>query len=58
MDEFLVDLQHLPMLVREMSPECWMKSAFVNGLPSHVKRLLQSSARMESLTLRGLLKRA
>ena len=57
-DEFLMDLQRLARLVGEISPECWMKSAFINGLPSHVRGLLRSSTRMETLTLKELLERA
>ena len=57
-DEFLTDFQWLVRLVGGMPPECWMKSAFVNGLPSHVRGLLQSSTRIETLTLRELLERA
>ena len=36
----------------------WIKSAFINGLPSHVQGLLRSSTRLETLTLREVLKRA
>ena len=43
-DKFLVDLQHLALLVKEMPPEYWLKGAFVNGLPSHVKEIFRSSA--------------
>ena len=57
-DEFLTDLQQLARLVEEMPPECWIKSAFVNGLPSHVRGLLRSSTRLETITLRELLERA
>ena len=52
MHTFLTDLQRLALLLGEISPECWIKGDFVNGLPSHVRGLLRSSARMESLTLR------
>ena len=44
--------------MREMPPECWMKSTFISGQLSHVRGLLQSSTRMETLTLRELLERA
>ena len=44
-------------LVGEMPPECWIKSAFVNGLPSHV-RGHQLSIRLEILSLRQVLERA
>ena len=50
-DEFLKDLQRLARLVGETPPECWIKSAFVNGQPSDVKGLLRSSTRLETLTL-------
>ena len=42
----------------KMPPECWMKSAFINGLLSHVRGLLRLSTRMETLTSRELLERA
>ena len=45
-------------IVGETPPECWIKSAFVNGLPSNVKGLLRSSTRLEALTLREVLERA
>ena len=57
-DEFLTDLQRLARLVGETPPECWIKSALVNGLPSDVKGLLRSSSRLEILTLREVLERA
>ena len=57
-DEFLADLQQLARLVGEMPLECRMKSAFVNGLPSHIGGLLRSSTRIGTLTLRELLERA
>ena len=57
-DEFLTDFQQLAWLVGEMPPECWMKNPFISGLPSHVRGFLQSSTRMETLTLRELLERA
>ena len=57
-DEFLTDLQRLARLVGETRPECWIKSAFVNGLPSGVKGLLWSSPRLETLTFREVLERA
>ena len=57
-DEFLTDLQRLARLVGEMPPECWIRSAFINELPSDVKRLLRSSTRLETLTLREVLERA
>ena len=57
-DEFLTDLQRLARLVGETPPECWIKSTFVNGLPSDVKGLLRSSTRLETLTLREVLERA
>ena len=57
-DEFQTDLQRLARLVGEMSPECWMKSAFINGLPSHIRELLRSSTKLETLTLRELQERA
>ena len=57
-DEFLTDLQQLARLVGETPPECWINSAFVNGLPSDVKGLLRSSTRLEILTLREVLERA
>ena len=57
-DEFLTDLQRLAWLVGETPPECWIKTAFVNGLPSDVKGLLWSSTRLETLTLREVLERA
>ena len=57
-DEFLTDLQRLARLVGETPPECCIKSAFVNGLPSDVKGLLRSSSRLETLTLREVLERA
>ena len=43
-DEFLMGLQHMALLVGEMPPKCWMKGAFINRLPTHVKGLLPSSA--------------
>ena len=57
-DEFLTGLQQLARLVGKMPPKCWIKSAFVNGLPSDVKGLLRSSTRLETLTLRAVLERA
>ena len=57
-DEFLTDLQRLARLVGETLPECWIKSAFVNGLPSDVKGLFRSSTRLETLSLREVLERA
>ena len=36
----LTDLQQLERLVGEMLPEFWRKSAFISGLPSHVRGLL------------------
>ena len=57
-DELLTDLQRLARLVGETPPECWIKSAFVNGLPSDVKGLLRSSTSLETLTLRQVLERA
>ena len=48
----------MAQLVGEMPPECWMKRAFIDRLPSHVKGLLWLSTRMEILTLRELLERA
>ena len=42
----------------EMPPECWIKSAFVNGPLSHVGWLLQSSTRIETLIFRELLEKA
>ena len=57
-NEFLTDLQRLARLVWETPPECWIKSAFVNGLPNDVKGLLRSSTRLETLTLREVLERA
>ena len=56
-DEFLTDLLRLARLVWKMPPECWIKSAFVNGLPSYI-RGLRLSARLETLTLKEVLKRA
>ena len=40
-----------------MPPKCWMKSAFVNGLPSPV-RGRRSSTRLETLTLREVIERS
>ena len=40
-----------------LPPECW-KNAFISGLPSHVRGLLQSSTRMETQTLREVPERA
>ena len=57
-DEFLTDLQQLARLVGETPPECCIKSALVNGMPSDVKGLLRSSTRLETLTLREVLERA
>ena len=57
-DEFLMDLKQLAQLVGETPPECWIKIAFVNGLPSDVKGLLRLSTRLETLTLREVLERA
>ena len=57
-DEFLTDLQQLAWQIGEMPPECWMKSAFINGPSSHIRGILQLSTRTETLTLRELLERA
>ena len=57
-DESLTDLPRLAWLVGEMLPECWMKSAFVNKLLSHVRKPLRLSTRIETLILRELLERA
>ena len=57
-DKFLTDLQRSARLVGEMPPECWIKSAFINGLWSHIRRLLRSSTRLKTLTLREVLEKA
>ena len=54
-DEFLTVLVQL---VGERLLEYWMKSAFISALQSHIRGLLQSSTRMETLTLRELLEMA
>ena len=57
-DGFQTDLQRLARLVGETPPECWIKRALVNGLSSHVRGLLRSSTRLETLTSREVLERA
>ena len=46
------------MTSRGILPECWIKSAFIYGLLSHVRGLLRSSTRLETLTLIEVLERA
>ena len=48
----------LEWLVGEMLPECWMKCALIDELPSHVRGLLWSSTRMETIILKEQLERA
>ena len=57
-DEFFDELRRLARLVGGPLPEHLLTCTFVSGLPQHVKHLLRTSSRMETMSAEQLLTRA
>ena len=57
-DKFFVELRRLARLVGGPLPERWLTGAFISELPQHVKHLLRTSSRIETMSAEQILTRA